>query len=75
MFSRAAGWSRSSSGRISSRISPRAVSGFDESSRNASPRSRQNASVSSRQSGSSGRTTPSSRRGLIPFVVPLEARR
>ena len=34
------------------------------------PRSRQKASVSSRQSGSSGRTTPSSRRALIPLRVP-----
>ena len=64
---RAAGWICSSSGRISSRIRPRTVSGFEESTRNASPRSRQYASVSSRQSGSSGRTTPSSRRGLIPL--------
>ena len=69
-FSRAAGWIRSRSGRISFRISPLVVSGLDESTRNSTPRSRQNASVSSRQSGSSGRTTPSSRRALIPFVVP-----
>ena len=61
---RAAAGSRRGSGRAS-------CPAFDESTRNASPRSRQKASVSSRQSGSSGRTTPSSRRGLIPFVFPL----
>ena len=51
------------------------VAGFDESTRQASPRSRQYASVSSRQTQSSGRTTPSSRRTLIPFVFPLETSR
>ena len=65
-----AGCSCSSSGSISWRISPRSVPGFVESVRHSSPRSRQNASVSSRQTQSSGRTTPSSRRTLIPFVLP-----
>ena len=37
MFSRAAGWMRSSSGRISLRISPRSVAGFDESVRHCEP--------------------------------------
>ena len=49
--------------------------GFEESMRNAARRARQKASVSSRQSGSSGRTTPSSRFGLMPVVAPLVASR
>ena len=62
-FARAAARSRGESGRAWCRRST--------SRRGSStPRSRQKASVSSRQSGSSGRTTPSSRRGLIPVVVP-----
>ena len=56
-------------------ISPLVVSRLDVSTRNSTPRSRQNASVSSRQSGSSGRTTPSSRRALMPFAFPLVTRR
>ena len=60
----------SSSGRISSRISPRTVSGSTSRRGTRSSRSRQYASVSSRQSGSSGRTTPSSRRGLMPLRLP-----
>ena len=40
-FSRAPGWTRSRSGRISFRISPRTVAGFDESVRHSRPRSRQ----------------------------------
>ncbi len=60
---------------ICSRIRPRVVAGFEESVRKASPRSRQKASVCERQRGSSGRTTPSSRMALIPFVVPLETSR
>src|SRR5438094_251195 len=71
MFARAAGWSCSSSGRIWPRIKPRTVSGFDASVRYSNSRSRQNASVSSRQTDSSGRTTPSSRLALMPFVFPL----
>ena len=37
MFSRAAGWIRSSSGTISLRISPRVVAALDESTRNSTP--------------------------------------
>jgi hypothetical protein len=65
----------SRSGRISSRMRPRFVSRFERSTRKARSTARQYASVSSRQTSSSGRTTPSSRRGLIAFVVPLETRR
>ena len=60
---------------MSSRMSPRFVSRFVESTRNGSPCLLQYASVSSRQSESRGRTTPSSRRGLIAFVVPEETMR
>ena len=52
-------------------MSPRAVSGLVESTRNGRPSARQYASVSSRQTVSSGRTTPSSRRTRIPVVAPL----
>ena len=69
-FSSAAGWMRRSSGRISSRIRPRTVSRFDESSRNGEAVvARSSARVSSRQTQSSGRTTPSSRFALMPFGV------
>ena len=74
-FRSAPGCRRRRSGRISSRTRPRFVPAFDESTRNASPWSRQYASVSSRQTVSSGRTTPSSRRGLMPFVLPDDTRR
>src|SRR5436190_2573361 len=74
-FCWAAGWSRSRSGRISSRIRPRLVPGLVESLRYSRPSARQYASVSWRQRGSSGRTIPSSRFGLIAFVVPAETRR
>ena len=60
---------------IRSRISPRFVSGLVESLRNGSPTASQYASVSSRQTPSSGRTTPSSRFGLIPPGFPLDTRR
>ena len=71
----AAGWRRRRSGRISSRIRPRFVFGFEESTLNGRPSTLQYASVSSRQMLSSGRTMPSSRRTLIPPAVPLETRR
>ena len=54
---------------------PRFVSGFEESTRYARPCSSQYATVSSRQTSSSGLTTPSSRFGLIAFVVPEETSR
>ena len=78
-FRSAPGCRRRSSGRISSRIRPRFVSGLEESARKARPCSRQYASVSSRQSESSGRTTPSSRAGLDSLAVagrdePIEDR-
>ena len=60
---------------ISERMTPRAVSGLEESTRHSSPSARQYPAVSSRQATRSGRTTPSSRLTLIPVVVPLEARR
>ena len=68
------GCRRRRSGRISSRTRPRFVPAFDESTER-SPWSRQYASVSSRQTVSSGRTTPSSRRGLMPFVLPDDTSR
>src|SRR6185437_12660854 len=62
-------------GKISSRISPRFVSRFDSSVRNSIPSARQYASVSSRHTVRSGRTTPSSRCGLMPFAAPLATSR
>jgi hypothetical protein len=71
----AAGCSSRRRGRISFLISPRFVSLLDSSFRNSSPSTRQYSSVSARQTVRSGRTTPSSRRGLIPFATPLATSR
>ena len=67
MFASAAGWRRRRSGRISSRIRPRFVSALLESIAERQPCGLGSTStVSSRQTASSGRTTPSARRGADP---------
>ena len=62
MFSRAAGWMLLEQRQDLAADQPARRAGVRRVDAEATPRSRQNASVSSRQSGSSGRTTPSSRR-------------
>ena len=59
----------------SSRMSPRFVIALLESTRNARRSARQYSAVSGRQTVSSGRTTPSSRRGSIPLALPRETSR